>query len=358
MRLAGLIALSLLFAPLASAQDAIVTDAAVTTPVPAILPSWEICNETSYILRIATAVMRGGVMTPKGWDRARPGQCLAVEAPESSPRYVFAESDLLHQGGIHEWKGDVPLCTARADFTADATRSCAMQNLETQAFLAVNPDEQRTTLIEPDNFGLNAETAGLQRLLRDNGYKVTRIDGLPGRRTARTLRDFRKEMKLPGDLPNAEMIDALAGQAQQKRSGIGFEICNTSSARIWTALATRNEGTWKSRGWWTVEPESCLRPFTKSLQGTEAHFYALQENITTVDEETVTGDDKRLRSASATPAQFCVAESKFAALGREYCAEAGYAVANFRPLPTDKDGAKVTLTDQDFAEPSPVGLRR
>jgi len=154
------------------------------------------------------------------------------------------------------------------------------------------------------------------------------------------------------------MIEALAAAAKVKQDEIGLEICNTSSARIWTAMATRDDGAWKSRGWWTVEPKACLRPFTKSLKGTEAHFYALQENIYTDNEEQIISEDKRLRSASATPAQFCVAESKFAALGREYCAEAGYAVANFRPLPTDKDGAKVVLTDQDFAEPSPVGLRR
>lgn len=348
MRPAAFTALLLLSAPVASAQEA------ASAP----LPEWEICNETSYILRVATAVMRNGAMTPKGWDRARPGQCIPIDAPEGSPRYVFAESSPVHQGGIREWKGDVPLCTAREDFTADATLSCTMQNLETQAFLAVRPEEQRTTLIEPDNFGLNAETAGLQRLLRDNGYQVTRIDGLPGRRTSRTLREFRKTLDLPADTPNAEILDALADAAKGKQGEIGFEICNTSSARIWTAMATRDDGAWKSRGWWTVEPEACLRPFTKSLQGTEAHYYALQENIYTDNEEQVIGDDKRLRSASATPAQFCVAESKFSALGREYCAEAGYAVANFRPLPTDKDGAKVTLTDQDFAEPSPVGLRR
>jgi len=349
MRSAAFTAFLLFTIPPAFAQE-------VTEPAP--IPAWEVCNETSFILRIATAVIRNGAMTPKGWDRARPGQCLPIDAPEGSPRYVFAESSPIHQGGIREWKGDVPLCTARDDFAADATLSCAMQNLETQAFLAVRPEEQRTTLIEPDNFGLNAETAGLQRLLRDNGYKVTRIDGLPGRRTTRTLRNFRKEANLDAGLTNAEIIDALADAAQSKQDEIGLQICNTSSARIWTAMATRDDGSWKSRGWWTVEPEACLRPFTKSLQGTEAHFYALQENIIIEDDEQTFGMDKRLRSASATPAQFCVAESRFAALGREYCAESGYAVANFRPLPTDKDGTKVTLTDQDFAEPSPVGLRR
>jgi len=84
----------------------------------------------------------------------------------------------------------------------------------------------------------------------------------------------------------------------------------------------------------------------------------LAENLIQGEDGIETGPDKRLRSVAASPAQFCVAEAKFSALGREYCAEAGYAVANFRPIPTDNDGIRVTLTDQDFAAPNPVGLRQ
>ena len=69
------------------------------------------------------------------------------------------------------------------------------------------------------------------------------------------------------------------------------------------------------------------------------------------------GPDKRLRSVAATPAQFCIAEAKFSALGREYCVESGYAVASFRPLPTDSEGAKVNLSNQDFSVPNADGLR-
>ena len=35
---------------------------------------WEVCNETSYIMRVANAVIRNGNMTPKGWDNIKPGQ--------------------------------------------------------------------------------------------------------------------------------------------------------------------------------------------------------------------------------------------------------------------------------------------
>ena len=319
--------------------------------------SWEVCNETSYIVRVANAVIREGKISPKGWDQVRPGQCLALDAPAGSPRYVYAESSPIHQGGIREWTGKTPICVSADDFTADATKNCALQNLETRNYLALNPAEQKTTLIEPNNFGTKAEIAGIQRLLQDNGFKITRIDGVSGRRTNRYIRDFKKKAALPITLPNSELIDAMAEAAKQRQSDVGFEICNNSTATIWAAMATRDSGAWKSRGWWTIEKMNCLRPFTQTLEGTDAHFYALQENKIETEEGTSYGPDKRLRSVAATPAQFCIAEAKFSALGREYCVESGYAVANFRPLPTDSEGAKINLSDQDFAVPNAVGLR-
>lgn len=351
---AALLMTALFLTPLnAAAQQAeLRTSSAATTA------AWEICNETSYIMRLATAYIRDGKISPKGWDKARPGECVEQMVPVSSPRYIFAESAPVHQGGIREWAGSIPLCVSAESFTADATKSCQLQNLSTRNYLAVDPADPRTTFIEPDDFGKNAATAGMQRLLRDSGYKITRIDGLPGRRTLKTISTFKKDNELDKAIANNDLIDAMAQAAQAKQEEVGLEVCNKSSSKIWTAVATRDDGDWKSRGWWTVEEGACLRMLTKTLQGTEAHFYALAENIIEGVDGRETGPDKRLRSVATTPAQFCVAEAKFSALGREYCAEAGYAVANFRPVPTDNDGIRVTLTDQDFAVPNAVGLRQ
>jgi len=345
--------LAFIAGPIAFAQTpALRSDASPTS-----LQAWEVCNETSFIIRLANAVIRNGNMTPKGWDRVKPGQCITLEAPTGSPRYVFAESSPVHQGGIREWAGQTPICVSPDDFTADATKSCALQNLQTRNYLAVNPAEQRTTLIEPDNFDDKAEIAGIQRLLKDNGFKISRIDGQTGRRTSRYMREFKKKSGLAAGLSNDELIEAMAVAAKERQSDVGFEMCNNSNATIWAAIAIRENGAWQSRGWWTIEKTKCLRPFTKALQGTDAHFFALQENKIETEDGTTFGPDKRLRSVATTPAQFCIAEAKFSALGREYCAESGYAVANFRPLPTDSDGAKVNLSDQDFAVPNVVGLR-
>ena len=343
---------------LAVPQFALAQDQAPLSTEAATVTDWEICNETSYVLRLATAYMRGGKVSPKGWEKARPGECIKHNVPPNSPRYVFAESDPVHQGGIREWAGSVPLCVSDVDFEADATKSCQLQNLEMRNYLAVDPADPRTSFIEPDNFGKNAAIAGMQRLLKDSNYKITRVDGLPGRRTTRTIETFKKDQELDKNIDDNTLIDAMVKVAESKQAEIGLELCNNSSGKIWTAVATRDDGDWRSRGWWTIEQGQCLRPLTKPLKGSEAHYYALAENITESENGRETGPDKRLRSVATTPSQFCVAEAKFSALGREYCAEAGYAVANFRPLPTDNDGIRIMLTDQDFAAPNPVGLRR
>lgn len=353
MRTALLIAVALTLPVSASAQET-----QLRSNSAAEASNWEICNETSYILRLATAYMRGGKISPQGWKKTRPGECISQSVPLNSPRYVFAESDPVHQGGIREWAGNVPLCISKKDFTADASKSCQLQNLQTQKYLAVDPSDSQTTFIEPDNFKKNAATAGMQRLLKDSGYKITRIDGMSGRRTLRTIATFKKDNELDKNIGDNALIDAMAKTAKARQDEIGLEVCNNSSGKIWTAVATRDDGDWKSRGWWTIAQGECLRPLTKTLQGTDAHYYALAENIITTEDGQEAGPDKRLRSVAATPAQFCVAEAKFSALGRDYCAEAGYAVANFRPLPTDTDGIRVTLTDQDFAVPNAVGLRQ
>jgi len=318
---------------------------------------WDVCNETSYILRLATATIINGKMAPNGWSKLRPGDCLNIDAPEDTPRYVYAESSPVHQGGVREWKGETELCASEEDFLADATVSCPLQDLNSRNYRQVSPSEQKTTLVEPDDFGDRADIAGLQRLLRDNGYRMSRIDGFSGRRTTNPLNKFLKSVKLKTNIAIPQKIDALEEGARAKQSDIGFTVCNTSSEKIWSAVAFRDDGNWESRGWWPVQIDECIRPFTKTLKGTEAHFFALQEDTSAAATEEQKMD-KRLKSTAVTPSQFCIAESRFAAGGREFCSDRGYIAANFRPLPNNNEGAKISLGDTDFAEVDPAGLRR
>lgn len=333
-----------------------------STPVgPSTQPSngssnnWEVCNETSYVLRFASAYIRSDRMQAEGWSTVQPGACVVIVTPKDSPRFLFAESLQIHRGGVREWKGQIELCAKEDDFTSDATDNCRLKNMETRSYFAVDPTERRTALIEPSDFGVNAETAGLQRLLQDSGYKITRIDGLSGRRTLRTITKAKSDLELDKTATNQELISALIPAAETSRSSVGMDICNDSSHRIFGAIAIQQDGNWTSRGWWPVEPETCVKPYDKSLIGTQAHVFALQESK---DEEGKPLPDRRLRSEAATPAPFCIAESRFAALGRENCLEQGYAVVDFRPVPADADSQTIRFTDADFAEGGGDGLRR
>lgn len=339
--------MALLSAP-ALAQD----EATETIP-----SGWDICNETSFILRLATATIIEGKMAPNGWSKLRPGGCQSIDAPLDTPRYLYAESSPAHQGGVREWKGSVELCASEEDFTADATISCPLQDLGSRQYQQIDPAEQKTTLVEPDDYGKRADMAGIQRLLRDNGYRINRIDGYKGRRTTNPLNKFLKSVKLKTNITVPEKIDALEEGARKKQSDIGFTVCNKSSEKIWSGVAFREDGKWESRGWWPVQIDECIRPFTKILKDTEAHYFALQEDSSAgpTEEQKL---DKRLKSTAVTPSQFCIAESRFAATGREFCSDRGYIAANFRPLPNDKEGATINLNDADFAEINPAGLRQ
>ncbi len=312
--------------------------------------AWEVCNETGFVLRVATATTIDGAVTPKGWVRARPGQCLTFVADEISPRYVYAESSDSHQGDIREWKGRNRLCADDKDFVANTEVSCALQNMKTRNYLAVDPAEAVTRLVEIEDFGENASTAGIQRLLRDVGYSISKIDGREGRQTRRNLAAFFKDAGIPVPPTEGEIIDALEKSAKASQEKFGVTICNKTDARMWTSIARRQAGAWEARGWWNIEAGSCLRPQSESIKDEDAHIFALLENEG--------GTDLILKSGAAVPAQFCIAQSRFAATNRENCADRGYRAASFRPLPSDKDGVNITLTDADFVVASTDGLRR
>jgi uncharacterized membrane protein len=313
---------------------------------------WQVCNQTSYVLRTASAFMRGASMKAKGWEEILPGSCITHTTPISGPRFLFAESIDAHKGGIREWKGTTGLCVDHdADFTSDAIEDCRLTNRFERDYFAVRPGEPVTTLVEPAEYGRErAVVAGQQRLLQDLGYEISSIDGIAGRRTSSLLRRFRSDNDLPSSLSGERLLQAMISVARREAEGSGLELCNGSDVSIWTAIATREDGRWRSRGWWRARPEECVQPLNMPLPGTDAHFFALQD-----DGE---GGDLWMRSVSTRPAQFCIAESKFDAIGNEMCADQGYSVANFRPVSTDENYARIRLTNADFSEVTPGGLRR
>lgn len=343
-----------LFTVKASAQ----TDTSATGPNASSVGStqgWDICNETSYALRFASAFIRDDRMQAAGWNIIHPGACSAVTTPRNSPRFLYAESLPIHRGGIREWKGTVELCASDAEFTSEVSDDCPLKNLETRDYFAVDPAEVRTAFIEPGDFGPKAEIAGLQRLLQDSGYTITRVDGLSGRRTLRTITKAKSDLKIEKSATNQDLMKALIPAAETSRAAVGLDVCNDGTNKMFGAIAIQQDGNWTSRGWWPIEVGACIKPYDNSLIGTQAHVFALQEAF---NEEGQPLPDRRLRSEVVTPAPFCIAEARFAALGREKCLEQGYAAVDFRPVPSDADGQVIRLTDVDFIQTNSDGLRR
>jgi len=350
MKIKSLFLSACLIPGLAIAQETSETE---TIPV---VGNWQICNETSFSLRIATAFMQGEKPAAKGWKSLRSGSCLETEILVGAAKYVYAESSKAHRGGIREWRGEIPLCTVDAEnFAADPDIGCALQNMTTRNFMAIDPMEPITSLVEIENFVSKASTAGIQRLLRDNGYDITRVDGIAGRRTSKTLSKFLKDNELPASLTTEEQLDALEQAAKEKVKSIGLTLCNRSESDIWSAIGLRRKGNWESRGWWKIEAENCTQVYTGSLLTADLSYYASQDGG--LDEEGEKLSDKSIRVTAAAPSQFCISDSKFAVLGRESCIDNGYKAANFRVLPADKEGLTIDLTDADFAEVSASGLR-
>lgn len=337
-------------------QESPLPQTSINTPIGgegAGLTNWQICNETSFILRLATRTSKNNNLQTQGWSRLRPGACLSFQTDRGTPRYAYAESLPLHHGGIREWKGKTNFCVKEDDFSHSSPDECTITGLgpttdtgrAERAFLQVDPNEPRTKFLEPANYGKKAEIAGIQRLLRESGYDISRIDGLSGRRTSRLLTTFRNDADLPRNISNADLVDRLAETVVAQSAQTGLELCNQSSQKLWSAIGYRKDGTWQSRGWWPITPNSCIRPFNVSLDGRAMHIYAQQE---------LPGDqaqkDLPLWVAGEDPPIFCIGESRFTSNGREFCEDRGYITAAFRPLVLEEgdQNYSLTLSDADF----------
>ncbi len=307
-------------------------------------PPWQICNETSYMLNIAIAGVPAGQagrpVSVWGWQSLRSGKCEIIEVEKGTPRFVYARSDSMHQGGIREWKGRYDYCVASEDFTAKTETDCDEQKMTTKQFLQVIPTESRTAFIEPNDYGRFAETAGLQRLLGDNNYNIKRIDGRAGKRTTNTLRKFLKDQELKYSTNVDAQYLALQAAAHKTKQNVGVRFCNKSTGKLWSALAYNDNGSVESRGWWPIAIGACIHPFAENLQGRAVHYYVRQE--------TKDGDDKVLKVSSKNAKPICIGPSKFSALRHEFCQDRGYVSANFKAVSGDGIGVKIDLTDADF----------
>lgn len=305
----------------------------------------ELCNQTSYVIHVATGWPVNGGVSIRGWMRMRPGECRDVaenvQLADDQPLYFYAKTSEAYLGGVREWRGTLALCVDEADFEVVANTRCAALGLASRDFIVRNGDERdRTVLIGPDNFNQHADIAGIQRLLQSAGYPVTSVDGYDGRGTDRAVERFLADAGLSSRPANAALIDALESRAMARNATAGLTLCNETGGDVAAAIGNRTAEIWQSRGWWRLHAGECARLLANRLETANTYFYAEQING---------GARRAINGASEG---FCIAPARFLAEERTGCAERGYAMANFRRIPDPVDGGvRVTVEDDDFEGP-------
>ena len=247
---------------------------------------WSLCNQSCYVIEVATGRPEGKAVLVSGWLRLRPGECrLAANAPLTrGVHYTFARTSSAHRGGRRQWGGPSHLCVdPQNSFAIENPSNCQSMGLEERNFrdIRINKrDSWRTTFAEAEPYSLaGARSAGLQRLLADAGYDTATNTGrYDPRRMATAIARFRAEKNLTQVSSEEQLIDALESAARKRAETVGLTLCNRTAARLWTAVARRRGEGWESRGWWTLGPGGCARTIDDPLLQNVYFVQALLES--------------------------------------------------------------------------------
>ncbi|HET7084298.1 MAG TPA: DUF1036 domain-containing protein [Rhizomicrobium sp.] len=300
-----------------------------------------LCNRTSYILYAATsAIHPPGNDTPgsdtQGWTRIVPGDCqVARQEPLTAESYlVHARSGIAHSGPARAWGGATSVCVKDGDFSLKQSAIqpyCTAEDTFALPFAAINTGGKRAWTMNFDEAPAmslsEAQLAGVKRLLKDNGYKISRIDGKPDKTTGAALTDFRARMHFTSNAGNAELFNALEQEAAKKIAPSGYTVCNDAADVLLVALGQIEHGKPVSRGWWTVEPKACAKALTTPLKTDTVYLLAQRKNGATL----VGGTRK-----------FCVTPVIFEIEGAQNCLGRGLVEAGFAATPTKGKAGYVT----------------
>ncbi len=302
-----------------------------------------LCNRTSYILYAATSAIQSPRSETQGWSRIAPGDCHMArkEALTAETYLVHARTSLAHSGPARAWGGNYPVCVKDANFSTRQGVTQPYCTADDTFALPFAPLDNRGRSVWTMHFDetpamtmAQAQLAGVKRLLKDNGYKIARIDGAPDKTTGVALADFRKKMRFKESDGNVELFSALENTARKSIAPAGYTVCNDGKEALLVALAQRDGGKAVSRGWWTVHPGACARAITTPL-ASEAVFLAAQRKS---GASMVTGAER-----------FCIAQAAFEIQGAGNCKTRGLGEIGFARTDTKGRGGFV-------ARIGPVGL--
>ncbi len=297
---------------------------------------YRLCNATGYVLAGAIgfqddpAYPRSEWRT-RGWVRMVPGACASVlEGPVRGGSYfVFARSIEAHQGPTKYFSGDQSFCSLPENFAIAGRDSCALRGYDTSEFIRVETkagEEWTTTFGEPRDYSLDqARIAGVQRLLRDNGFRVARIDGYAAKATRRSVMAFQraKGLEATGTIDDA-LVTALIEGAELEQAGAGLDICNRTRHLAWAAVGFRAEDEDVSSGWIRIAPGRCAKAVKGKLAATPYFLYA-----EATDGKGAVARERGRALVWSGKEPYCTKATRFEIRGREACARRGYDERNF-----------------------------
>jgi uncharacterized membrane protein len=299
----------------------------------------KLCNQTSYVIYAATAYVSAPNIVTHGWTRIVPGACeTAISGALAAPSYyVYARTSEAHAGRTRVWGGADEFCAREENFaltTQAGLPGCGEDSfavpfakIDTRAMASWT-----TTFTESARIKTMADArqAGIDRLLRDNGYKG-------GRATA--LAQFRARMKLPAEASARDLFDALETEAMKAAAPAGYSICNDSDSAIWAALGMKAGKAWLTRGWWKVMPGACAHAITDPLSAEKIYLHAEGHG----DHNLVSGR-----------AKLCIADITFEVTGSGACAKEGLKEAGFAETDTkDVSGYAAHIGQDGLLPPMP-----
>ena len=318
---------------------------------------YRFCNATSYVLegaigvhigdaspapvksqsddtapadaREAAALAGGGKWQSRGWALILPGDCQSVLSGSlaKGDYYVFARSVDAHQGPTKYFSGNARFCTLPEKFEITGRENCAMRGFDSHDFIRVavkTADEWTTTFREPRDYSLSkAEIAGAQRLLKDNGLRLPRIDGYAARNTQRAVEAFQRSAHIPTTgVIDRNLLEELIKGAEKEQAKFGLNLCNKTSYLVWAAIGVgaSEDDDDLSSGWIRVPPGACTKAIKDKLGAQKAYYVYAEatDKIGTV----VTRGGKRLTWGGKNA--FCVKTTRFEIRGRDACVARGY----------------------------------
>jgi uncharacterized membrane protein len=305
-----------------------------------------LCNRTSYRMDAAIGLERRATVETRGWFRVDPGQCRQViDGPyDAEMAYIYTRTPQVYGSAPLPQNGNADFCIRDGDFTIANGRECPMsqQARFTPARPSDSPKGPTINLAEEADYDdAQARLAGIQRLLVIAGYDANPIDGVQGGKTTAALNKFLADRKLTADTAaGATFFDTLIAAALSPE-GNGFSWCNDTKNPVMAALGTTEAGTLITRGWYRVEPGTCLRPDARADQ---QKLYSYGEAVDSGGRTLKRGD---LPVSWGGDVPLCTRDGKFELSDQKDCVVRGLNATGFATVDTGRQPSTIVR----FKEP-------